>query len=99
MALPAILKGHLRVPLIGAPMFIVSNPSLVIEQCKAGIVGSFPALNARPQETLDSWLTEIEDSLAEYAAANPDEPVAPFDYDFRGYVELCEEDFSGGRED
>ncbi|MDH3266848.1 MAG: nitronate monooxygenase family protein, partial [Gammaproteobacteria bacterium] len=78
MGLPAILDGHLRVPLIGAPMFIVSNPSLVVEQCKAGIVGSFPALNARPQETLDSWLTEIKDSLAEYAAANPDEPVAPF---------------------
>jgi nitronate monooxygenase len=78
MALPAILEGNLRVPLIGAPMFIVSNPSLVIEQCKAGIVGSFPALNARPQETLDSWLTEIEDSLAEHAAAHPDEPVAPY---------------------
>lgn len=78
MGLPAILDGHLRLPLIGAPMFIVSNPSLVVEQCKAGIVGSFPALNARPQETLDSWLTEIKDSLAEYAATNPDEPVAPF---------------------
>ena len=78
MGLPAVLEGRLRLPLIGAPMFIVSNPSLVIEQCKAGIIGSFPALNARPQETLDSWLSEIKDTLAEYSDANPDEPVAPF---------------------
>jgi len=78
MGLPAVLEGRLRLPLIGAPMFIVSNPALVIEQCKAGIIGSFPALNARPQETLDSWLSEIKDTLAEYSDANPDEPVAPF---------------------
>lgn len=78
MALPAILDGRLRLPLIGAPMFIVSHPALVIEQCKAGIVGSFPALNARPQETLDDWLRQIRDALGAYAEAHPDEPVAPF---------------------
>ena len=78
MALPESLQGRLRLPLIGAPMFIVSNPELVIAQCKAGIVGSFPALNARPQEVLDDWLCRIEDALAEYADANPGEPVAPY---------------------
>jgi nitronate monooxygenase len=59
-------------------MFIVSNPALAIAQCKAGIIGSFPALNARPQEVLDEWIREIKDSLAAYSAAHPDEPVAPF---------------------
>jgi nitronate monooxygenase len=78
MGLPVDLIGKLRLPLIGAPMFIVSNTTLVIAQCKAGIIGSFPALNARPQEALDEWLTEIKTSLAEYAEANPDQPVAPF---------------------
>jgi len=78
MGLPAALEGKLRLPLIGAPMFIVSHPALVIAQCKAGIVGSFPALNARPQEVLDDWIQEIKDTLAEYSAAHPDEPVAPF---------------------
>ena len=78
MALPESLEGRLRLPLIGAPMFIVSHPGLVIEQCKAGIIGAFPALNARPQETLDAWLIEIKESLAEYAEQNPDEPVAPY---------------------
>jgi len=78
MGLPVDLIGKLRLPLIGAPMFIVSNTALVIAQCKAGIIGSFPALNARPQEALDEWLTEIKTSLAEYAEANPDQPVAPF---------------------
>jgi len=78
MALPKLLEGRLRVPLIGAPMFIVSGPELVIAQCKAGIVGSFPALNARPQPVLGEWLTRIKDELGEYAAANPDEPVAPY---------------------
>jgi nitronate monooxygenase len=78
MTLPAALEGKLRIPLIGAPMFIVSGPELVIEQCKAGIVGSFPALNARPQETLDDWLRQIRDELGEYAEAHPDQPVAPF---------------------
>jgi nitronate monooxygenase len=78
MSLPAVLEGNLRIPVIGAPMFIVSGPELVIAQCKAGIVGSFPALNARPQEALDKWLTRIESELAEYSAANPHHPVAPY---------------------
>ena len=78
MALPESLAGKLRVPLIGAPMFIVSGPELVIAQCKAGIVGSFPALNARPQSELTEWIKRIKDELGQYAADNPDEPVAPF---------------------
>lgn len=78
MTLPAVLTDSLRLPIIGAPMFIVSGPELVIAQCKAGIVGSFPALNARPPELLDEWLTQITGELAEYRSANPDKPVAPF---------------------
>jgi nitronate monooxygenase len=78
MALPELLMNKLRIPLIGAPMFIVSGPELVIAQCQAGIVGSFPALNARPQEKLADWLHQIEDSLAAYAEQNPDEIVAPY---------------------
>lgn len=78
MALPAALDGRLRLPLIGAPMFIVSQPALVIAQCKAGIVGAFPALNARPQSLLDDWIREIKDSLSEYSAEQPNQPVAPF---------------------
>lgn len=78
MALPPLLDGKLRLPLIGAPMFIVSGPELVAAQCKAGIVGSFPALNARPQEALVDWIRQIKIELAEYAEAHPGEPVAPF---------------------
>jgi len=78
MALPKSLEGKLRIPLIGAPMFIVSGPELVIAQCKAGIVGSFPALNARPQSALSDWLKQIKDELGEYQESHPDEPVAPF---------------------
>ena len=78
MSLTAVLEGNLRIPVIGAPMFIVSGPDLVIAQCKAGIVGSFPALNARPQEMLEEWLTRIETELADFSAANPDQPVAPY---------------------
>ncbi len=78
MSLPAVLNGKLRIPVIGAPMFIVSGPELVIAQCKAGIVGSFPALNARPQQMLDEWLTRIKSELADYSAAYPDQPVAPY---------------------
>lgn len=78
MALPKSLEGRLRIPLIGAPMFIVSGPELVIAQCQAGIVGSFPALNARPQSALSEWLKQIEDELGEYQEAHPDEPVAPY---------------------
>ena len=63
MSLPPILS-HLRIPVIGAPMFIVSNPRLVIAQCTSGIVGSFPALNARPAERLDEWIHEITEALA-----------------------------------
>jgi nitronate monooxygenase len=78
MSLPAELDGKLRLPLIGAPMFIVSHPALIIAQCTAGIVGSFPALNARPQAMLDDWIRTIKETLAEHAAENPEEPVAPF---------------------
>ncbi len=78
MALPELLKNNLRIPLIGAPMFIVSGPELVIAQCQAGIVGSFPALNARPQEKLEDWLLQIKEELAAYAAANPEQIVAPY---------------------
>ena len=72
------LKNKLQLPVIGAPLFIVSNPKLVIEQCKAGIVGSFPALNARPKESLDDWLFEIKEELEKYNKSNPDKPAAPF---------------------
>ena len=75
--LPAALSG-LRLPVIGAPLFIVSNPNLVIAQCKAGIVGSFPSLNARPQSQLDEWLHEITEALAEHDRNHPDAPSAPF---------------------
>jgi len=68
----------MRLPLIGAPMFILSGPELVIAQCKAGIVGSFPSLNARPIEQLEDWLAQIKEELAAYDAANPDAPSAPF---------------------
>jgi len=77
LALPAILK-NLPLPAIGSPLFIISNPKLVIEQCKAGVVGSMPALNARPAELLDEWLAEITETLAAYNRANPDKPAAPF---------------------
>ncbi len=70
MSLPPILQ-RLRLPVICAPMFIASNPALVIEQCRAGVVGSFPALNARPKEALDQWLTEIEQALAAHPGAAP----------------------------
>ena len=65
MSLPPILKDKLRLPIVGSPLFIISNPDLVIAQCKAGIVGSFPALNARPQAMLDEWLARIKEELAE----------------------------------
>lgn len=77
MALPPVLQ-NLRIPVIGSPLFIVSNPNLVIEQCKAGIVGSFPALNARPEAMLDEWLDRITTELGEHTAKNPDRPAAPF---------------------
>ena len=77
MPLPGVL-ATLPLPIIGAPLFIISNPKLVIEQCKAGVVGSMPALNARPAEQLDEWLAEITETLAVYNKANPDKPAAPF---------------------
>ncbi len=75
--LPPVLQ-KLTLPVIGSPLFIISNPKLVIEQCKAGIVGSMPALNARPAELLDEWLAEITETLAAWDKANPDRPSAPF---------------------
>jgi nitronate monooxygenase len=72
------LKRRLRIPVIGSPLFIISNPDLVIAQCKAGIVGSFPALNARPAEVLDQWLERITTELAEYDRLHPERPSAPF---------------------
>lgn len=75
--IPSVLK-NLRIPVIGSPMFIVSNPKLVIEQCKAGIVGSMPALNARPISQLDEWLAEITEELDAYNKENPERPAAPF---------------------
>jgi nitronate monooxygenase len=78
MSLPALLRDALALPVIGAPLFIVSTPELVIEQCKAGIVGSFPALNARPESALDEWLTRIETELAAHKAAHPGAKVAPY---------------------
>lgn len=78
MAEAEALKGKLRLPVIGAPLFIISNPDLVLAQCKAGIVGSFPALNARPQSQLDEWLDQITSELDSYNKAHPDAPAAPF---------------------
>jgi nitronate monooxygenase len=77
MALPPILQ-KLRLPVIGAPLFIISNPKLVIAQCASGIVGSFPALNARPITLLDEWLNEITETLAAHDRAHPEAPAAPF---------------------
>ncbi len=72
------IKARMRIPVIGAPMFIVSTPKLVTAQCKAGVVGSFPSLNARPAEALDEWLTEIKETLARHDDENPDRPSAPY---------------------
>ena len=78
MALPPVLAERLRIPVIGSPLFIISGPELVIAQCKAGIVGSFPALNARPASQLDEWLAQITEELAAWDAKNPDRLSAPF---------------------
>jgi nitronate monooxygenase len=78
MSLPARLRERLRLPVIASPMFIVSGPEMVIAQCKAGVVGSFPALNARPPELLDEWLSQIQDELAAWDRDHPDTPAAPF---------------------
>jgi nitronate monooxygenase len=78
LSLPPSIAARLRLPVIGAPLFIISNPDLVIAQCTAGIVGSFPALNARPAAALEDWLVRITETLAAYDAAHPDAPSAPF---------------------
>jgi nitronate monooxygenase len=78
MSMPALFKGRLSIPVIGAPLFIISVPDLVIAQCKAGVVGSFPALNARPPALLDEWLVRIKEELAAHDRAHPDRPSAPF---------------------
>jgi len=78
MATFAEIKKRLTVPVIGAPLFIVSNPRLVIAQCKAGVIGSFPSLNARPAEALDDWIVEIREALAAHDRAHPDRPSAPY---------------------
>ena len=78
MALPPALNKTLGLPVVGAPLFIISNPDLVIAQCKAGVVGSFPALNARPEPVLEEWLQKITSELSAHDEANPDKPSAPF---------------------
>jgi len=78
MALPPVLRDRLRLPVIGSPLFIISGPELVIAQCKAGVVGSFPALNARPASLLDEWLHQITEELAAWDRDHPDTPSAPF---------------------
>ena len=77
MSLPPIFDT-LRAPIVAAPLFIISNPDLLLAECKAGIIGSFPALNARPAEMLDEWLTRINEELDAYNQANPDQPAAPY---------------------
>jgi len=73
-----LLRGRLALPVIASPLFIISNPALVIAQCTAGVVGSFPALNARPAEALAEWIMQIQDALADWDARHPDRPAAPF---------------------
>ncbi len=78
MALPPVLTENLRIPVVASPLFIISHPELTLAQCKAGVVGSFPALNARPESQLDEWLAQITEELASHNAKNPDRPAAPF---------------------
>ena len=78
MAIPEHIKKNLSMPVIGSPLFIVSGPELVIAQCKSGIIGSFPALNARPQHVLEEWIIRIKKELEEYKEQNPSKKVAPF---------------------
>lgn len=78
MPLPDVLKINLRLPVVAAPLFIISHPPLVLAQCKAGVIGSFPALNARPEGQLDEWLAQITEELAAHDRRNPERPVAPF---------------------
>jgi Dioxygenases related to 2-nitropropane dioxygenase len=76
--LPPILKDKLRLPVVASPLFIISHPALTLAQCKAGVVGAFPALNARPESQLDEWLAMITEELAAHDAAHPDRSAAPF---------------------
>jgi nitronate monooxygenase len=76
--LPAVLKNGLRLPVVGSPLFIISHPELTLAQCKAGVIGAFPALNARPESQLDEWLAQITEELASNNAAHPERPAAPF---------------------
>ncbi|WP_293002698.1 nitronate monooxygenase family protein [Nevskia sp.] len=78
MSLPPLFHNRLRIPVVASPLFIISNPDLVIAQCKAGVVGSFPALNARPAQELGKWLQRITDELDRHNQANPDRPAAPY---------------------
>ena len=78
MAVPSILKDNLSIPVIGSPLFIISNPDLVIAQCKAGVIGSFPSLNARPEPVLEEWLDRITSELKDHNKNNPDNKAAPF---------------------
>ena len=78
MPIPDSIKDNISIPVIGAPLFLISVPDLVIAQCKAGIIGSFPALNARPQHELEEWIVKIKTELKEYQEQNPDKKVAPF---------------------
>src|SRR5580765_385254 len=75
---PLPFGSRLRIPVVGAPLFIISNPDLVLAQCKAGVIGSFPSLNARPLSQLDEWLHRITEDLAAFDAAHPETPSAPF---------------------
>lgn len=75
--LPSVLKDNLRLPVIASPLFIISHPQLTLAQCKAGVIGAFPALNARPESQLDEWLAMITEELAAHNSANPDRPAAP----------------------
>ncbi|MBB3592634.1 nitronate monooxygenase [Rhizobium sp. BK529] len=78
MALPPILTDNLRLPVIGSPLFIISHPALTLAQCKAGVIGAFPALNARPESQLDEWLAMMSEDLAHHNARHPERPAAPF---------------------
>ncbi len=78
MSLPDVLRQPMSLPVVASPLFLASGPELVIAQCKAGVIGSFPALNARPEPVLDEWLTRISTELSDHRAAHPDAPVAPF---------------------
>ena len=94
------LLGNIRLPLIAAPMFLVSGPDLVVAQCTSGVIGTFPSLNARPQEQLPEWLARIEQGLARHRAAHPDRPAAPYGVNlvvhdsnprWRGDLDICVE--------